>query len=328
MVNNTTAVDIYILHSKTLPNRDQSVKDLTTKLQAHAYQNIKIGAINIIQSNDPSDIHINIIQQIIDYAQIQDPSLAAFNQYIRNIHINQLSHTLKHLDAFQQMNKSEAVFNVVIEDDALCGDDVGKKLDECFGMLDPKEHALTFIGLPGPETSQSIKPCQENALIPLIDSYIITKDAASLLSSNFLPIKFTSMFQMNYLIQKLKLKTTQTAMNIFMNGSRYGAFVSSLNPNNTLVFNPDYMTLYNLLNSQKIDDEKVRKLTEESAVKTSPDFMYLVAKYWTFRQQYKEAEKTYTDAYNIALTNGGIINHESTMLKDFIRLCKHLQPVS
>lgn len=326
MVNNKQSVDVYITHSKTLATRGESVSNISTKLQSYDYQNMSLGKINVIQTNDPNDIQLNIIQQIIDYTKIDDVALAPFNQFIKNIHINQLSHTLKHLDAYQQMARSTATLNLVLEDDVLFSEDVCSKLDETVGLMDLTTAQITFLGLPQkPDATLALEKCDPNSLIPLTDAYFIPKGTATILSLNYLPIKFVNMVQLNYLIKKLNIQAYQTTKSLFINGSRYGSFVSSLNPNNSLVFNSDYMSVIDLMKQSTIDEEKVMTIYNSSVIKNSPDFMHLIAKVKASCGKYKEAEKLYTDAYNIALTNGAIVNHESALLKDFIRVWKHLQ---
>jgi len=323
-------VDIYIIHSKTLPQRDKSVENIINKLKSHAYVNLKVGTIHIVQSNDPNDIQLNIIQQIIDYSQIQDVAYASFNQFTKNIHINQLSHTLKHLDSLQKIAKSDNQVNLVLEDDVLFAEDVCIKLDEFFKVYDPKIHGITFLGMP-PQTEEAvsnptiINKCIDKSLIPVMESYIITKEAATIISTNFLPIKFTTLIHVNYILQKTGVQAYQSSKSVFINGSKYGSFVSSLNPNNLLVFNQDYMTVYNMIQSQVIDDAKVLHVYENSSIKMSPDFMYIVGKYWNGRKDYTKARDLFQEAYNTCLLNGAIVNHESMLLKDFIRLHKHLQ---
>lgn len=324
-------VDIHIIHSKTLTQRDKSVENIIAKIKSHDYLNLKLGEFHIVQSNDPDDIHLNTIQQIIDYSSIQDVALASFNQFTKNIHINQLSHTLKHLDTLQKISKSDKDLHIVLEDDVLFAEDICSKLDDLFKQIDPKIHNLTLLGIPSSNAdeiaSSSIEliPCEEKAIIPVMESYIVTKHAAEILSTGFLPIKFTTMIQMNYILQKTGVKSYRSSKSIFVNGSKYGTFVSSLNPNNTLVFNQDYMTVYTMLQNNSFDDAKVLQIYENSSIKMSPDLMYLVGKYWSQRKDYKKAQELFQQAYNTALMNGAIVNHESVLLKDFIRLQKHLQ---
>jgi hypothetical protein len=222
--------------------------------------------------------------------------------------------------------------HLVVEDDALFGEDLCQSLDELVGKI--SDQPIVFLGLPSNEQTEQSQALQIQAtnfnIIPIIDSYIVNYNTAKLIHDNFFPIKFTSVFQYNYILQRLGIKTFQTNRNVFVNGSKYGMFVSSLNPNNALVFNKDYVSVLELLNkpTNTIEDSQVvSRLLKESPIAKSPDFMYLAARYSIKEKKYVEAEKLLSEAYNVTLANNGIVNHESAMLKDFILLFKHLQVV-
>jgi hypothetical protein len=325
------SMDVYILHSAQLPQREEVVKQSIAKLQQHGLAS----TITIIQSNDPSDIHVNLIQQIIDYSVINDAHLTQFNQFTKNIHINQLSHTLKHYDTLQRIAKDgddDKVY-MVIEDDALLQEASLPDIKNVHSMMVSQKAPIVFLGLPSttnPAPSETtIHETAAGTLVPLIDAYLITRATAKVMVDGFLPIRFTGTVQLNYVMHKALLRPWQASKPIIINGSRYGLFPSSLNPNNTLAFNPDYMEVMEILKKGSAINPKaearVEELREKSLIAKSPDFLYLIAKFYTIHGKYKEAEKIYTESYNIALSNGCIVNHESLMLKDFIRLFKHLQ---
>jgi hypothetical protein len=317
------------LHCKALKERDASINNIVAKIKSSTYTNVEIGQIFLIASNDPSDINVELIQKTIDYSAVKEQNLALYNQFIKNIHVNQLSNTLKHIDALRKIIETPNTdLHLVIEDDMLFGDDLCKVLNTVISKI--SDQPIVFLGLPSNESGDiDIKETSAQFnIIPLVDSYIINYDTAKMISDNIFPIKFTTVFQFNYILQKCSVKSFQSSRNVFVNGSKYGMFVSSLNPNNSLVFNKDYVTLLEIVNraSNTADDSiVVAKMQRESPIAKSPDFMYLIAKFHIKEKNYKEAEKVLSEAYNIALSNNGIVNHESAMLKDFITLFKHLQ---
>lgn len=323
------ALHIYILHAKALKDREISISNIVTKLKSYIYKNITIGDVYIMASNDPDSIPIDFIQKSIDYSMINDAKLKVYNQFLKNIHVNQLSNTLKHVDSLNKIiQKQNDDLHLVIEDDVLFSDNVCEAIDSVIG--DIKDQPIIFLGLPSnvhPDQPIGIIP-STFPIVPVVDSYIIKYNTAKLLCDNFFPIKFTAVFQLNYLLNKLDIEVFQTNKNVFVNGSKYGMFVSSLNPNNALIFNKDYVTVLEIINKEQNtleEDLIIRRLAKESPISTSPDFMYLIAKYTIKEKKYKEAEKLLSDSYNLILAKNGIVNHESSILKDFIRIFKHLQ---
>lgn len=320
-------MNVFILHSAQLPQRKESVNAIVSRLRE---DKDFAETITIIQSNDPAEIPVNIIQQIIDYSVVNDAHLAQFNQFTKNIHINQLSHILKHFDTLQKIAKEGADDKVylILEDDAVFQDITIAYLTAVAKQMKEEQQGIVFLGLPSIKEYESITihEVAETAMVPLIDSYFITKATAKRMLEAFLPIRFTGVIQMNYIIRKLGMKVFQSSKPVIINGSRYGLFPSTLNPNNTLIYNPDYMELVDIFKKgDKSAIPRVQQLQESSVTAKSPDFMHLIAKIYTAHGMYQEAQKVYMDAYNTALTNGSIVNHESSMLKDFIRLFKHLQ---
>lgn len=321
---------IFILHCKALEDRYLNMNNIVMKLRSYEYKNIKLGEISIIGVNDPDDIPTQVIQQLLDYSPIQDVSLGRFNPFLKHIHINQLSSTLKHAEVYQRIamdpKKEKDSLYLVLEDDALCSDNVCVLLDQVVQAH--TKQPIVFLGIPSNNDGDvQIKQIQ-GQLVPVIDSYMLTLEGANMLRDHFLPVKFTSVLHFNYVLAKCNIPINITSQNLFVNGSKYGMFVSSLNPNNQLVFNKDYMMLFEKLNKPVLgkDDERlIKSLISESPISQSPDFRFLVAKYQSKIGQHQEAKKTFEEAFKSYIEKKGIINNESNMLKDYIRLFKNLQ---
>lgn len=325
-------VAIYILHSKELKERDASVNNIRDRLSKYKYDNLVIKDIHVVYDHDPNEIPIQEIQKIVNYTQIQDQKLAFMNQFIHNIHIQQLSCTLKHQEALKRVvanNKCD--YGLILEDDVLFSDQVCKQIDDVFKEMSPS-HPIVFLGLPNSEepSRDLIIPVDKARfpLIPLTEAYIVQRDCASKMLTEFLPITFSTNLQINYVLGKCDIQCFQSKNNVFVNGSKYGLFVSSCNANNVLLFNKDYMTINELLNKDVLtpsDCTYIENTIKNTPIAQHPDFVYLIAKYKVKKQEYKEAEKLFEQAYNVLLMNKAIVNHESAVLKDFIRLYKHLQ---
>ena len=322
---------VYILHCKTLSDRDQNINNIVARLKNYTFENIKLGEIAIIAANDPQDIPVHIIQQVVDYSPIQDAGLAKFNQFTKNIHINQLSNTLKHMEVFQRiaLNGAANELHLILEDDVLFSEDVCVMFDKLMKAY--KKQPIVFLSIPSNDVGEITFNDTKSQLVPFMDAYIIDTETAKTVRDNFFPIKFVNVFHMNYVLTKCNIPVFSSSRNLFVNGSRYGLFASSLNPNNQLIFNKDYMTLLELVNKPELtasDDAEVRKTISYSPIAKSPDFLHLVGKYNSKKGKYNEAEKAYKEAYDIFMSKKCILNHESIMLKDYIRLFKHLQTIS
>lgn len=320
IVSSMKPVNFYILHSKQLTEREASVTSLTTLLSP-------MGNVQVITEYDPNEITPEFIQSHINYQQFQEPALVKYNAHIKNIHIQQFSNTLKHYRALELIKSgSPDEFHIVLEDDMLYGDNIVESLKETLTKI--TDEKIVCLGLPIAEAQEAnIKPV-EFEQVPFFDSYLVSPAFAQTLYDAYFPVRFTTVPHFNSLLTKLDVKASQATKNLFVNGSKYGLFVSTLNSNNILVLNKEYMAVAERLNKHVItpDDEAfIKKINETTSIAKSPDFMYLMGNFLLRTKKYKEAEEVFKQSYSVIVGNHGIINHESLLLKDFIALYKYLQ---
>lgn len=328
---------IYFIHSKTLPDREVIINNFRAIVAKHSFKTVEIGSIRVITDHDPNDIQVDLIQKSVDYSPLKDDRVAYLNQLTKNIHINQLSNSLKHLKALELISEcpSDDDIHLVLEDDVLYENTMCESLENVIIKMQP-EHGMVFLGLPSQTefqkgTTTFHKVTDLFKVLPLLDSYLIRKETAKTLFQNFLPIKFITNVQMQYLLTTLNVPAYQVVPNVFIDGSKYGVFTSTQTGNNMLVFNKDYAMLQTIANKPTLskDDQVVaEKLVAESPIRGHPDFLHMKAKYLTAVGKYKEAEQSFAEAYNGLIVKGSIVNHDCTLLKDFIRLFAHLQTVS
>lgn len=341
-------LNVYILHANWLKDRQRVVEEFQKQIQKYFFKDIKQTKIQVITDFDPNDINGELIQRTVNYAHYKEEddikednkttSITFYNQFIKNMHLFQLSNVLKHLKAleFIMKNSSDDDINIILEDDIVYQEKMCMTLEKVFDSL-PSDYDMVFMGLP---TNRQIKNPDDITyqntsevfrVLPYCDSYIVSKNAATKLYNNFLPIKFTSNLQLSSLIEKLSLKTVLCIPSIFIDGSKFGLFLSTLTPNNALLFNADYMQSKQLLDTKKDVEltseeiEKLEKIFETSPIKNHPDFMHVKAQYLVKQNKFTEAEAVFEAALKIYQANSCVVNHESAFLKEYIKLFKELQ---
>lgn len=337
-------LNIYIISSTWMKDRIENIKTFQSVIQKYLFKNIKSIKIRVITEFEPNVINAQVVQRTVNYETIkgendQETTLSFYNQFIRNVHVYHLSHCLKLFKALEEItqnNKDD--INLILEDDMLYEDKLCYMLDKLFDAL-PTGYEMVLLGCPSstPTKSNNITFKNMNEMfrvLPLSDSLLVSTATATKLHGNFIPIKFMGNIQLSYIIEKTDVKPLVCQPNMFVNGSRYGAYLSALNCNNVLMFNGDYVNAKNILSKDGAltDDEKevLDKLFSTSVIKNNPDLLYLKAKYMTLLGKYKDALEIYDGALKIYESNSCIINHESLFLKDYIRLYGKLQelPVS
>lgn len=330
-------VNFYFIHAKWLSDREKIITDFKRNIKKFNFRSIEIGDITVIEDYDPVDINSDIIQKHVDYSQLIEPHLAVYNGLLKNLHVNQLSNVLKHFKAYEKISQSikdDSDINIILEDDIIYEERVFLSMEKLIRKL-PVDFDFIFLGLP---TNIQVKNKNDVELqntqdvfriLPYCDSYIINNNTAKKLYEQFMPCKFLGNIQLSFLIDKLKLKSQLVVPNIFMDGSKFGSHVSTLNPNNTLMFNGEYNALKTVIDKEELSEQDIKytdNLLNNSQIAQHPDFCYLKAKYLTKLKNYDNAKKCYEDTYNIYKSFNTIVNHESLFLKDYIRIFKYLQP--
>ncbi len=321
-------LNIYVVHCKMLEFRKPSCEKLKSALETVFDINM-----NYISEYDPNDITSDDIKQFVDYKKVTDERLAPFNQFIKNMHINQLSNTLKHLTALKYISTNATdSLNMIIEDDIVYNDNVADSLQNILTNL-PQNHDLIFFGLPASKDVDKDAKYQNVTdvykILPCCDSYLISPAHAKQFVDEYTPIRFINNIQMSYIIYKLELKPLLCVPNIFVDGSKLGLYFSTLEVNNRLIFNPEYNTLAKtILDNDSFTTEMKKEIDTQFInvrLKTNPEFYYLKAIFETKKGNYVFAKAIYEYTYNMYQSNGTITNNQSMFLRDYLRLYKHLQ---
>lgn len=328
-------VHIYFIHAKWLQDRQRVITELKKHLNKFKFTGINIQTMQTIEDYDPEVIDSDLVKQHVNYTQLQDSGLAPlYNQCFKNLHVHQLSNALKHAKAIELAAKNPAEdINIILEDDLIFEERMCISIEKIVRKLDI-DFDLVFLGLP---TNKEVKNKTDVAfqntnevfkIIPYCDSYIVSNKAAKMMADKYKPIKFLNNIQLSYMIDSLKLKSQLVVPNIFMDGTKYGTFISSLNGANGLVFNNEYNVAKALVSKDNLipaEQQNLENVLTNSGLRNHPDFCHLKAIYLVKQEKYQEAKAVFEETYQKYKTANSILNHESSFLKDYIRVFKHLQ---
>jgi hypothetical protein len=331
----TKKLNIYFIHSRALNERQSVIDNFTTTFKKYRFKNITVSSVTIVDSYDPEDITMDTIRKYVDYSKIQESHVEFYNQLLRNLHVNQLSNTLKHLNALELIakNSNDNELNLILEDDILYEDKVCMSFEKMLQAL-PEKYDVAFLGMPTTNDvmDKSKFTFQDThkifRVLPVCDSYLVSQSAAKALAMNYTPVKFANNLQFSYIADKLGIETIQSIPNIFIDGSKYGFFLSKISSNNPLIFNNDFINLRSIVTKDtltKEDHKNVQTLLSRTGIKDNPDFIHLECLYHIKKQDYKTAIKRFGDAYETYNANGCILANDSVFLKDYIRTHKHTQ---
>lgn len=320
-----TILNVYFIHALWLKDREKNIDGFKKIIKDYKFKNISKVNIEVIEDYEPDKLVTQDISKLIDYSQLPDNN--KFNAFLKNIHLFQLSNSLKHYKALTEIkdNSNENDINLIVEDDILYEDKIALMLDrltreEYIKELIYDNNNILFLGFPtniknADHKFQKTKEVFVNG-IPYNDSYIISKKTASLLQENYLPIKFTNNIQLTYLLDKLEIESYLSIPNLFIDGTKFGSHLSVLTPNNILLFNNEYMVA-----KENID---TYDFTKETPLHNHPEFMCLKALQYRNKGKYKKAIELYDKALKIFKANNCIINNECEFLKEYICVYKYI----
>ena len=328
-------LNIYFIHCKALALR----KPLCDKLLAKLEDGFQCKAKFITQF-DPADIGCMNPDALMDITPCPEP-MTEFNPFIKKIDTPALSNALKHCAAIRSVVNNPSAdkeWNLVLEDDVCFSEGVIKQLMEAMAKLSSTpDWDLSFLGFPAirelvdksAEVPKLEPVLSVHKTLPGCDSYFISKKGAEKLGKEFIKVKFDCNIHLTYLIKKLELQALVYTPSVFIEGSKLGTYVSSLNPNNLLIYNQVFREMFSLVqNTTSYSEQDIKnfgKLWELTPYKTHPDFMYIKALFMFKRQLFKEARGLFEQCFENYRKNNCIINKESVFLNNYIELCKATQ---
>jgi hypothetical protein len=311
----------------------QQLREQTLKVTlANIVENKKIKAdVKYIDDHDPENIDSQYVSSVVKLEPLQTGKI--FDGLIKNLHIKQVSQVLKHFKAYELFAQSSADWLLVLEDDSLTSQTAGDSLEKLMSNSSLQaEYDLINLSCPIPVSIAKSEGLHEVGkhfrLIPTVDAYLVKKQAASKLVEAFTPIHFTQTTQLTYATDKLGLRVGMHVPNLFVNGSKLGVYLSSIDINNRLFMNPDYNKVFGITTKPIITDEDMKEainVLTDTNFKDHPDFQYQLAILHMRRGEYGKSKELMDKVYNIYLENDCILNNESEFLLNYTRIFRFYQ---
>ena len=329
-------LNVYFIHANWLKNRERNIIEFKKMCDKYTWTSVKGINVKVVNDFDPNTITAELISKTVSYTPIVENTtnnIHFYNNFLKNMHTFNLSCTLKHCKAMELiMNEStDDDINIVLEDDILFDERICFLLETFIDKYksDDVKKDIVFLGLPINKESTNdpsfIKCNSIFRVLPYCDSYLISKETAQKMYTNFLPIRFISNVQLSYVMELLAIEPFILTPNIFVDGSKYGTSLSTQVPNNSLIFNKEYMQLKALVIKEHNTPEELKiidEILEKSPLIKHPDFLHIKAIQLSKQRDFEESKKTYEEALDMYQTNNSILNHESEFLGNYLRLHK------
>ena len=287
-------IDIYVIKSEHLKQRCRVLEktlDVLCELMKNHNYNIKV--INIKTPTD-EDIETNLQEYDkkinLNNDDITDPD---FKKAQVKFNIPQLSNLHKHIHAYDIIKRSKTKHNFIIEDDIILLDEHKNNFNDFLKLLKTIEYdiLLTCLSINDDRAKLNIIPIFNYFKILLTkNSYFITPKTANDLYEYLSVIRFPMKLSLSKFIydNKNTLKAYIINKHTIFEGSKLGIFTTSVNMNNYLIQNNNYITLINMMNNNETDLDKVYKHYMNYG-KDNPDFLHIVGLIYFKNKNYKEA---------------------------------------
>lgn len=324
---------IYVPHARTIvPARRETIIETCRKIE----DRLRV-RVNFVDAHEPDELSADTLRQSVNLEKTGDER---FDPLMSDLHRRNISNTLKHcvcLKHIATQPDDEQNTYLVIEDDVVCGADFVKALEVlCTSGEHRASSDIVFLGLPRPSTSEKgplsvagglqIYDFRETFnVLPSCESYLVRPAAAAKLLHGMLPVRFRTNVQLAYAItQHPDVRAGFSHPTVFVDGSKLGASLSSVEVNNDLMYSPQFATLEQMLKADEpLDDAELEALSKTITTK-HPDILSRLARLQHRAGHLEEAKRLFRDAYSEIKAGNGVLNGRSQFLKAYIDLYRDL----
>ena len=339
---NNIVLNIYIIHSRVLVNRiknvDKLIELLNDKIRDKKNITITHQYVSDYESSDISKLALDNYVNMHPIENADNTDLEYYERYHAQLTHQQISNALNHYSALCKCAQNgQNDVNLIVEDDISFTDDSIDRLVNNLSILSSDSELITFLGQPiqasnitNMDTLSKTKIEKDKHNMRTInncESYVISSENAKSFMNMFLPVRFETNIHICYTACKKNHDIYKTYPNIFVDGSKTGAYHSSISPNNVLIYNDDYKFLYTcLVNKQDINryKSKIDEILKNNS--DNADFFILYSIYLKQINADKDKiEEFLRKAYDIYVRENVPINNKSNLLHNYIELYKVYQ---
>ena len=322
-------INIYIITSDNLKLRFNNLNQQIGKLK-EILENSNFN-FNFHQINNPSngEIEKNLDKYkdivVLKKEEIEDDD---FKNQIAPINTCQISNIAKHLKAYELIKNNDDKYHFIIEDDIIIIDEFINNIKTLFNKIKTTEYDLILTGIAINQEGEDLKLINSfNYFKVLISkcSYFISKDCAIKMIDFLAKFRFPMKLSLSYFIWQNKdnIKSFVSNKNLFFEGSKIGIFTSSINNNNFLYQNGEFVKLTQLIgDNEYVSDDIIKKAEEiyNNAGKNNPDFLHTLGLAHYKNKNYKKAKETLIEAVLALKKNDGFICQHNEILNNCINM--------
>lgn len=301
-------INIYCISSQHLDNRKKYFIATLNKLKELANENGLECHLHSISSPSHDIIENNMedYNKRLDYSKSNHDKEDIFNDLIFTLNPQHISNIEKHREVLKIISSNDNELNLIIEDDVLTSKEYIPNIKELFHQLsqtDNKEWDLLITCIAeNQDQNEQLKICnfkERQLVLKNKSSYFIKPCTAKRLYDFTEVIKHSFKHSLSKFIHISNVNVGILNKVCFVEGSKIGIFPSSINTENYLFQNREYVEISNIIRSNEITEEAIQKV--ENCFKIienlpSPDISYIMGLFYYKIKDISKAKQYMTDA--------------------------------
>eukprot|EP00798_Chlamydomonas_sp_ICE-L_P009569 gene9569-12156_t len=197
----------------------------------------------------------------------------------------------------------------------------------------PADANVVFISLPSPPTKDLSFPALDTLFRtpPACDAYLVTPKAAEAMARAMLPVRLPTPIHLHYVANTLGLRMYVSSHNVFVDGSKIGAAVSTIQSNNLLIWNQPFCKLFDARKNSEGKPEALNAAINEFVLSLSsspngaqftahPDVWAMHARCLGSLGKHEEARVLYEKAFAAYVEGEAILDISSGFLREYMAL--------
>jgi len=329
-------LNVYVIYSPHLENRQKYINSTIDFIKKTSESAGFIFNINII--TDPSkefiDKNVEVFNKRINYDKYPNDSKinTEFNSLVQLLNSSQISNIEKHREIYKHiMDQPDDDIYMIIEDDVVIGQEYIYNIEKLFKNLKDKSFEddwdVLFTCLP------SMKQDGKMKLENIKDSYttLMCKSSYFIKPSICKDLyKYTEILKMTlknclarFFYENPHIKAMYLNKHTFLEASKIGILPSSINPNNFLFQNNQFIRLTHISNLPVIKEDDLKeadKLFENAKQIDSADILHIMGIIYYKYKDYSKAREYMTAAVDNLKKNKGYLQQNSEILNNCINM--------
>lgn len=334
-----SSLHIYIIYSQFLEKRMKYINSTIDFIKKRVESKGHECKINIITepSKEYIDNNIDNYNKRVKYEKFTDDLDDDFNSSIQPLNSNQISNIEKHREVYKHIinnNENNELF-LILEDDVVIGQDYTENIEYLLTKLFNNtlgEWDILMTCLPPAHNTNelSLVPTKGNFKTFLSkSSYFIKADIAKKLLEYTEIFKFTLKNSIaRFVYDNPDIKCMYLNKHTFLEGSKIGFMPTSINPNNFLFQNNQFLKLASLSSKNDINKEDIthtEALYNNVKHMDSPDIIHMMSIIHYKNKNYSVAKEFITEAVLSIKRNNGYLNKNSEILNNCINMYQYDQ---